>query len=241
MYRRNKILAIIPARGGSKRLPGKNIKKISGKPMMAHAILAVKGSKYVDRVVVSTDDRKIATISQRYGAETPFLRPAELANDTVPTLPAFQHAVRYFETNMKFRPDIIVIVQPTSPMVTSADVDGAIEKMVKTKTNSCFSVCEINQRPEWMYYLDNNKPRLLLKNLWENKRSQDLPKLGIINGSVYVVNYKTLMKKNKVRDNNTSIYIMPKERSVDIDDMHDFELAEFLMKKQNGKNNKNRK
>lgn len=241
MYKNKKILAIIPARGGSKRLPGKNIKKILGKPLIGYAIEAIKKSNYVDRIVVSTDDRKIAAISQRHGAETPFLRPAELASDTVPTLPAFQHAVKYFETNMGFRPDIVVIVQPTSPLVRSEDVDGAIEKMVKTKTNSCFTVCEISQRPEWMYYLDNNKPRLFLPNRWENKRSQDLPKLGIINGSVYVVNYETLMKKNKVRDKNTSIYIVPKERSVDIDDLLDFELAEFLMSRQNGKNNKNRK
>src|SRR3989344_8959865 len=105
MYKNNKILCVIPARGGSKRLPGKNIKKIGGKPMIAHAILAAKKSKYVDRVIVSTDDPAIIKVAKRYGAEVPFIRPAELASDTAGTLPVLQHAVAYIECRGKFKPD----------------------------------------------------------------------------------------------------------------------------------------
>lgn len=230
MYRTKKILVIIPARGGSKRLPGKNIKKIGGKPMIAHAILAAKNSKYVDRVVVSTDDMAIAKVAKKYGAEVPFMRPEELASDTAPTLPVLKHAVNFYEKELKFKPDLIVLIQPTNPMVRSEDVNGTIENIFSAKTNSCFTVSEISQRPEWMYQLESKKPKLFLASSPEAKRSQDLPKLGIINGSVYVTRYDTLMKKSKIRDKNTSIYIMPKERSVDIDDHLDFKIAETLMK-----------
>ena len=230
MYKNKKILAIIPARGGSKRLPGKNIKLLNGKPMIAHAILAAKKSKYVDRVIVSTDDQAIVKVAKKYGAEVPFIRPAELASDTAGTLPVLQHAVAHIERQDKFKPDLVVLIQPTNPLVKSEDIDGTIEKMIATKTNSCFTVSEISQRPEWMYRLAGKKPKLFLTNANLNIRSQDLPKLGIINGAIYVTKYNTLMKNNKIRDKNTSIYLMPKERSVDIDDMFDFELAKFLIK-----------
>lgn len=231
MYKTKKIVCIIPARSGSKRLPGKNVKKIGGKPMIAHAILAAKGSKYVDRVIVSTDDVEIAKVARKYGAEVPFIRPAELASDTAPTLLVLQHAIAHIENQDKFKPDLIVLIQPTNPLVKSEDIDGTIEKIIAAKTNSCFTVCEIHQRPEWMYLLDNKKPKLFLASASKTKRSQDLPKLAIINGAVYVTRYDTLMKKNLIRDNsNTSIYLMPKERSVDIDDHLDFKIAEALIK-----------
>jgi len=229
-YKHHKIILIIPARGGSKRLPGKNIKKIGGKPMIAHAILAAKKSKYIDRIVVSTDDPAIAKVAVKYGAEVPFVRPTELASDTATTLPVLQHAVTHVEKHDKFKPDLVVLIQPTNPLVRKDDIDGAIEKIIATKTNSCFTVSEISQRPEWMYDLNNKKPKLFLASSSETKRSQDLPKLGIINGSVYVIRYNTLMKNNLIRDDaNTSIYLMPKGRSVDIDDNLDFKIAEALM------------
>ena len=236
-YKNLKILAIIPARGGSKRLPGKNIKKIGGKPMIAHAILAARKSKYVDRVIVSTDDLKIIKVAKEYGAEVPFIRPAELASDTATTLPVLQHTVTYIEKPGNFKPDLIVLIQPTNPLVTSDDIDGTIEKIIATKTNSCFTVSEISQRPEWMYRLDSKKTKLFLnEDNGPTKRSQELPRLAIINGAVYVMRYDTLMKKNKIRDNNTSIYVMPKERSVDVDNIFDFKLAEFLIKLNKNKN-----
>lgn len=239
MYKNNKILAVIPARGGSKRLPGKNIKKIGGKPMIAYAILAAKGSKYIDRVIVSTDDKNIIRVAKEYGAEVPFVRPAELASDTATAISVLQHAVTYMENSGKFMPDIIVLIQPTSPLVRPEDVDGTIEKMFFARTNSCFTVSEINQRPEWMYHIGGKKPKLFLSHSnQEAKRSQDLPKLAIINGAVYATKYNTLMKKSLINDpKNTSIYLMPKERSVDIDDYFDFKIAEALFKYNKDKKN----
>ncbi len=198
--------------------------------MIAHAILAAKGSKYVDRVIVSTDDTTVAKVAKKHGAEVPFIRPAELASDTAPTLPVLQHAVAHIESRDKFKPDLVVLIQPTNPLVKSRDIDGAIEKIILTKTNSCFTVSEISQRPEWMYSLEDKKPQLFLASASETKQSQDLPKLAIINGTVYVMKYDTLMKNNLIRDANTSIYLMPKERSVDIDDRLDFRIAEALIK-----------
>lgn len=231
-YKGKKILVIIPARGGSKRLPGKNIKKISGKPMIAHAILAAKKSEYTDRIIVSTDDVMIAKAAKRFGAEVPFMRPAELASDTAPTLPVLRHAVAHIEGRDKFKPDLVVLIQPTNPLINSEDIDGAIEKIVTTKTNSCFTVSEISQRPEWMYHINGKQAKLFLnEDKGPTKRSQDLPRLAIINGTVYVMTYETLMKRGLIRDNaSTSIYLMPKERSVDIDDHFDFKIAEALFK-----------
>ena len=230
MYKNKKILAIIPARGGSKRIPRKNIKLLNGKPLISYAISATKKSKYIDRIIVSTDDKKIARVAKKCGAEVPFMRPAELASDTASALPVIQHAVQYFEDEKKFKPDLIVIIQPTSPLVIAEDIDGTIEKIVTTGTNSCFSASKISQRPEWMYLLNNKKPMLFLNKSSLKARSQDLPELGIINGAVYVMTHNTIMKRNKIIDENTSIYLMPRERTVDIDELFDFQLAEFLMK-----------
>lgn len=230
MYRDNKILVVIPARGGSKRLPGKNIKKIGGKPIIAHTVLAAKNSKYIDRVAVSTDDPAIAKVARDYGSEVPFIRPAKLANDKAPTLPVVQHAVRFYENELKFKPDLIILIQPTNPLIKAEDIDKTIETLFKTKTNTCFTVTEISQRPEWMYRLDGKKPELFIKKGDGLKtRSQDLPRLGIINGTVYAMKYNTLMKKNKIYDKNTSVHIMPKDRSVDIDDYFNFKIAEALI------------
>lgn len=244
MYKNKKILIIIPARGGSKRLPGKNIKPINGKPLISYAITAAKKSKYADRIVVSTDDLKISSVARRYGAEVPFIRPAELASDTASTLSVIQHAVNYFEKNEKIKPDIVVLIQPTNPLILMSDIDGTLEKMIKTKTKTCFSGTEISQRPEWMYKINNGLPVLFIKNVDTEKRSQDLPRLAIINGTVYATEYNTLMKKGVIRDDKSlSIYLMPRERSADIDDLFDFEFAEFLLNRKNSneKKNKNRK
>lgn len=243
MYKSKKILVVIPARGGSERLPGKNIKPINGKPLISYAINAAKQSKYADRIVVSTDDPEIAYIAKKYKAEVPFMRPTELASHTAPTLSVLQYAVKHYESN-GLKPDLIVLIQPTNPLVKTEDINGALETIFKTKTNSCFSVCEISQRPEWMYRIYGKQPKLFLEeDRKPTERSQDLPHLVIINGTVYVTKYDTLMRKNKIRDENTSIYVMPRERSVDIDDLFDFELAKFLLNRQNlnKKKNKNKK
>ena len=228
MYKGKKIIAIIPARCGSKRLPGKNIKKLNGKPMISYAIRAALLSEYVDKVIVATDDRKIPEVAKKWEAEVPCLRPAELATDTARPEHVLQHAVGYLSSN-GFNADVIVLIQPTSPFVLAGDIDGAIKKMFETKAGSCIGVCEISERPEWMYQIKRKTPFLFLSGSGTKKRSQELPKLYKINGAVYVVKREVLMNKNKIIDDNSDIFIMPRERSVDIDELIDFKLAEALL------------
>lgn len=229
MLKGKKILIIVPARGGSKRLPNKNINPLNGRPLISYAIAAALASNHRDRVVVSTDSPEIARVAKKCGAKVPFLRPAELATDTVSLVPALQHAVRHCAST-GFHPDIVLRVSPTSPLVLPEHIDGAIETMLKTKTTSCFSACEIGERPEWMYGIRRGKPFLFLgKEKALRTRSQDLPELYRTNGAVGVFEVDVLMKQNRIYSDNSSIFIMPRERSIDIDEQVDFIIAEALM------------
>ena len=229
MYNNKKILCIIPARGGSKRLPGKNSKPLLGKPLIGYAIAAAKESKYVDTVVVSTDDEAIAAVARNCGAEVPFMRPAELATDTARTIPVLQHAVSYYESKGEVF-DLIVLIQPTSPGVLAEDVDAAIEKLLQSGANSCVSICEITDRPELMYRLADDG-HITPYVGGSEARSQDMPPLYRLNGAVYVTPRDTLMKENKIYDDqNGTAILMPRERSTDIDTPLDFALAETLMR-----------
>lgn len=230
MAQKPTILCIIPARGGSKRLPGKNSMPFLGKPLIAYAISVAKGSKYVDRVIVSTDDEDIARVAKEAGAEVPFMRPAELASDTAPTVPVLQHAVEFVEKGGE-RVDYIVLIQPTVPGVETDDVDAAIEKLLETKARSCITVCDIVDPPSWMYRLNEKGVLSLYTKQDQAARSQDLEKLYRVNGAVYVTTRTTLMEENKIIDNANCVgIIMPRERSTDIDTQSDFLIAEVLMR-----------
>jgi len=229
-----KTLTIILARGGSKRLPGKNIKLLCGKPLIAYAIEAALKAKLISRVIVSTDDKKIAQIARQYGAEVPFRRPARLASDRTTSLNALLHAVKFLEKKEKTIFDIIVLIQVTTPFVTSQDIDTAIEVLLKTNTKSCVSVCEIAERPEWMYVLRRQRAKPFVKFSRQNQPSHFLPKVYRLNGAVYVVRRKTLIEQKKLSDiTSMSAIVMPKERSVDIEDELDFTIVKTLMKRRN--------
>lgn len=233
MIKNKKIVAIIPARGGSRGVPRKNIKLLNGRPLISYSIRAALKSKFIDRVIVSTDNREIAKIAKKYGAEVPFLRPAELAQDTSPVPPVLQHAVKYLEEKENYKIDLVVLLQPTTPLILASDIDSAIKRLINTKTNSCVSVCEISERPEWMYVFKGNKIKQFLNVNEKNFRRQDLPCLFRLNGGIYVITKNNLMKKNKIIDkNNSSAIIMPIERSVDIDESIDFSIIETIIKKQ---------
>jgi len=234
MFKKQKIVVIIPARGGSKGVPRKNIKLLNGRPLISYAINVALKSKYIDRVIVSTDDKEIAKIAQKYKAEVPFLRPVELAEDSSPTLGVLQHAIKYLEEKEKYKPDFVVLLQPTSPLILVSDINKAIEKIIKTKANSCVSVCEISERPEWMFTFEDTegdriKPFLKKNNKKTNR--QDLPKIFRLNGAIYVTKKNILMKENKITDKiNSSAILMPIERSVDIDRPVDFCIIESIIK-----------
>lgn len=224
------ILCIIPARGGSKRLPGKNVKSIGGKPMIAHAIAAAHGSAYIDRTVVSTDDKEIARVAEAYGGTVPFLRPAELATDMAKAADVVLHALDTLKQQGAGEPDVIVLIQPTAPLVRTEDVDGAIRKLAETNARSCVTMTPISERPEWMYRVEHDRATAFLPHEAEHVRSQDLPALYRINGAVYVVRTEEMRTHQRFTDpNSLSAYLMPRERSVDIDDMTDFHIAETMM------------
>jgi CMP-N,N'-diacetyllegionaminic acid synthase len=230
MYKDFHILCIIPARGGSKRLPGKNIKLLNGKPLIAYAIEAASGSKYIDRTIVSTDDEAIASVAREYGAEVPFMRPEELSSDTATTLQALEHAVLYVEKDGQVF-DLIVLIQPNVPGVLPADVDEVIEKLIHTQTNSCVSMCEISEHPEHMYKLDSKEHAIAFMES-EVLRTQDMQKLYRINGAVYISRRAVHMDEHKIIDQAyLSAILMPRERSVDIDTEFDFILAEAALQK----------
>lgn len=231
MYRDKRIICIIPARGGSRRLPGKNIKLLHGTPLIAYAIHAAKDSRYVDRVIVSTDNKEIARIASEEGAEVPFIRPAKLASDETPMVPVLQHAVREAgEDNCEW----ILLIQPTSPGVRGEDVNAVIEKMGEAGTHSCITVSEITDRPEWMYRRGKDgrlTPYSDSAYRSQDIQSQDLPKLYRINGAIYAVERAMLMTGNVLIDKtNCSSVLMPRERSIDIDTPLDFAIAEALFK-----------
>jgi len=223
------ILAIIPARGGSKGIPRKNIRLLCGKPLIAYTIEAALNSKLINRVFVSTEDEEITKVSKKYGAEV-ISRPTELAQDDTPSFPVFQHAIRHLEEVKDYHPEIIVVLQPTSPLRIVEDIDRAIEGFMESKYDSIVSVCEVEHPPQWMYTLAGNRLKPLIKDGENVIRRQDAPKVYRLNGAVHVTSRDIMMKKNRVLGKDTGAYIMPLERSIDIDTELDFKLAELLMR-----------
>jgi CMP-N,N'-diacetyllegionaminic acid synthase len=223
------VVAIIPARGGSKGIPRKNVRLLCGKPLIAYTIEAALSSKLIDRVVVSTEDEEIAEVSKKCGAEV-IRRPPELTQDDTPSLPIYQHAIRHLEKMENYRPETIVILQPTSPLRIVEDIDRAIEGFLEAKYDSIVSVCEVEHPLHWMYTLAGNRLKPVIKDGENVTRRQDAPKVYRLNGAVYVTSREIIMKENRLLGRDTRAQIMPLERSIDIDTELDFKLADLLMR-----------
>ncbi|MDP1393416.1 cytidylyltransferase domain-containing protein [Lysinibacillus capsici] len=217
-------LAVIPARGGSKGVPGKNIRLLAGKPLIAWTIEAAKRSKYITTTIVSTDDEEISTVAIEYGAEVPFIRPAHLAEDDTPGVAPILHALEQCPDY-----DYVVVLQPTSPLRTAEDIDGTIEKMFKNDGDFCVSVAEASQSPYWMYTLNKDDVMQPLIDSPLVVRRQELPKAYILNGAVYVAKVEELKKTESFITSETVAYEMPEERSFDIDLEKDFLVCENIM------------
>ena len=230
MNKKLKVLGIIPARGGSKGIPGKNIKKLHGKPLIFYTINEVKKSKFLDFVVVSTEDKKIEKITQKYGVVV-VKRPKKLSTDSSTSISVLKHAIINLKKTKKFIPDIIVVLQPTSPLRNAADIDGAIKKFLHLKCDSVISMTKVSSLPYWIYELRGNIAKNIIKKPKKIHRRQDSQKFYQINGAVYVTSKNMIMNHNTIFGKKISAYIMPQERSVDLDTMIDFKLAEILMKK----------
>lgn len=224
------ILAIVPARGGSKGIPRKNILPINGKPLIAYTIEAAKGSKYINKTVVSTDDKEIADISKKFGAEIPCLRPSELADDNSSTIDCIIHMVKFLQEKQNYFPDYVCILQCTSPLRNYSDIDGALEKLKKTEQDGIVSVCEAEVNPYWTNVFHDDKLEYFIKEGKKISRRQDLPQIYRINGAIYIIKTDILMKDRTIETDNMTGYIMKNEDSVDIDNLVDFKLAELLIK-----------
>ncbi len=226
MYKDKKILALIPARGGSKGIPRKNIKDLCGKPLIAYSIEAGLNSKYIDSVVVSTDDSEIAEVSKRFGAEVPFIRPEELASDTAKTLDVVLHAIKEMESKGSTF-DTFVLLQPTQPLRTAADLDAAIEKYMENGCISMVSVSPVNDHPILIRTIEEDRLKPLL-NCSSTCRRQDMPKYYRVNGCIYI-NEISEIDTNTSFNDNVLPFVMEPSHSVDIDELSDFELAKYYL------------
>lgn len=223
-----KIISIIPARCGSKGISRKNIKLLAGKPLIAYTIEGALKSKYLNRVVVSTDDEEIEKISKKYGAEI-VKRPSILAQDDSPTIDAVFHVFESLEIQSEKR-TVVVLLQPTSPLRNSQDIDNAIDLFLKDECDSVISVRESEHPPFWAYKIDNQYLKPILENNYLKMRRQDLPKSYMPNGAIYISTVETLQEYRSFNSSNISPYIMPSIRSVDIDNELDFIVAESILK-----------
>jgi CMP-N,N'-diacetyllegionaminic acid synthase len=229
MYNNKKILAIIPARGGSKGIPDKNIMPICGKPLIAYTIDAGLKSKYIDEIIVSTDSHAIREVASMYGANVPFLRPEELSNDSASSIDVVLHVIDFYKNN-NITFDYVVLLQPTSPLRTSQHVDASIEKLLNSNETSLVSVCEADQSPILMRNIENDKLKEVINFQGKNLRRQDLPTFYILNGALYINSTDMLTHKKRFVCENTIPYVMDKESSVDIDTMLDAKLVELIIK-----------
>ena len=227
-----KILAVIPARGGSKTIPKKNIKPLCGKPLIEYTFDAAKASRLLGRVLVSTDDEQIARIARKNEMEVPFLRPIDLAKDDSSTLSVIQHAVCFLQDNENYRPDYIVILQPTSPLRTGVHIDEAIQILIETDADSVVSVTEVPHQYNPCSIMKIEQGRLLsfMKGAEAYTRRQLKPVVYARNGAaIYAFRYETLIEKNSLYGDDCRPYLMSKADSVDMDDSIDFEFAEFIL------------
>jgi len=224
------VLVIIPARGGSKGVPKKNIKSLNGKPVISYTIEEAKKSKYIDRIVVSTDNKDIAEVSKNYGAEVPFLRPSELAKDDTPGIDPIIHCINWLKENEKYLPDYVCLLQCTSPFRRVQQIDEALERLIYENFDSLVSICESEVTPYWMKKIEKGKLKDFLEHSTFYIRRQDAPKVYRLNGAIYISKIECLLKNKNWYTDNTAPYIMDKVTSVDIDDIIDFKFAEFLMK-----------
>lgn len=225
------MIALIPARGGSKGLPGKNIRLLVGKPLIAYTIEAAKNAKNISRVIVSTDSQEIADIAVEYGAECPFLRPAYLATDTSLAVETYLYTIRELERIENKGIDEIIVLLPTAPLRKSEDIDSAIQLFREKNADSVISYCQEFHPINWHKYV-NNEGKLIsifdsnLKNRQEEKITY------FPNGSIYIFK-KTILENKIYYTENSYAYIMDRKSSVDIDNLDDFEYAEFLIGKYN--------
>jgi CMP-N,N'-diacetyllegionaminic acid synthase len=221
-----RVLAIVPARGGSKCVPRKNLEIVGGRSLLARTLEVARESHYVDRIVVSTDDQEISEEALRCGGDVPFLRPQEIAGDETPTIDAVLHALDHF-------PDfgIVVVLQPTSPLRTVGDVDGCLGKLSTSQAPACVSVVRAKNHPFWTFRAENDGTLtcFVAPSLGAPTRRQDLPDAWALNGAVYVGRVPWVRVHRSFLHAGTVGYVMPQHRSLDIDTPEDLAVARRII------------
>jgi len=234
MINNKKVLSIIPARGGSKGVPGKNIRPLLGKPLIVHSIESALASKFIDRVVVSTDSKDIAKIARQNSAEVPFLRPEEFAEDNTPDAPVFEHCIQWLKENENYVPDIIVHLRPTGPLRTPSEIDEAIEILEShPEADSVRSVEEAPKSPYKMWKPDGIYIKPLMEFMgikdFHTAPRQSLPKVYQTTADIGVFYLRTLKDKKSVIGEKVLPYVLSRP-TVDIDTHFDFKVAELLIR-----------
>lgn len=223
------VLAVVPARGGSKGIPSKNIARLAGRPLLAYTVDAARDAG-VARIVVSTDSEEIAATARACGAEVPFLRPASLARDTTPGVPPLLHAIRWLEAHEGYRPTYVVNLQPTSPFRTAGDIQEAVRLARWERADSVLSVMPVERHPYWMKRIGRNgRLHDFIQLRGPIPRRQDLPPLYALNGGIYLARREVFLRWGSWYMDRTYAYIMPPERSLDIDTPWDWHLAELIL------------
>jgi len=221
------MIAIVPARCGSKGLPGKNIKDLHGKPMIAYTIEEALKSQYIDEVIISTDCKEIEKIALEYGAKSLFLRPEVLASDTAIAIDNYIYTVDRLNEEFGYKIKDFVVLQPTSPLRKSIDIDGAVKLFNDKNADSVVSYTEEHHPIEWHKYITEDGK---FENIFEEKlkNRQEIKPSYYPNGAIFVFKYEMIKQKKYYTDKSYS-YIMPRDRSVDVDTMEDFKYIEFLL------------
>ena len=228
-----KVLGIITARGGSKGIPGKNLKRLAGKPLLAYTVDSARRSGALDRVILSTDDEAIANTGRDLGCDVPFIRPLDLAHDDTPHLPVIQHATRWMRDRVNYHPDAVMILQPTSPLRAPADIAAAVALLDSSGADAVLSVNAVaaHVHPMRTLRLDEQGHAVLFVNgepvRTRVNRRQDLPPAWVMNGAIYACRTRLLFDAEpSLYGNRVVAYRMPPERSISIDDLEDWHAAE---------------
>jgi len=232
MYQNKTFLAIIPARGGSKGLPGKNIKDLCGKPLIAWSIESGLKSKYIDELVVSTDYQDIADIAKDYGANVPFLRPDYLASDTATSFDAVKHTIDFYRDKFDKEFDYIILLEPTSPLREEYDIDDIIEKIInlEEKFDSIVSIGEVHEHPSIMKKIANHSVVPYWENLQMTLRRQDNDIAFFPYGVAYIVKKDVFLEEETFYTKRNTFFVIKRYQCYEIDDIYDFLAIENIMK-----------
>lgn len=230
MARTEKVLAVIPARGGSKGMPDKNILPLHGKPLIAYSIESAKQSKLISRLIVSTDSHRIAEVAKSYGAEVPFMRPAELATDEALSADVVKHALKQMQSQLNIEFEYALLLQPTTPFRSAHDIDSALQQLFESRSESVVSIVSVGaHHPARMYYLTENKLASVMDEGTLMKPRQSLTPVYIRSGDIYACKTRWLFETGTMMGMNSLPYVIAPEKAINIDSRRDLLLAEKLL------------